>query len=86
MEMQVSTGKAAAFERYLADNGILLLAMESALFLVVLTLSILFTLLALSYLRTYFRLRLETKIASKSSERRPKIAIPLTRPAPEESV
>ena len=83
--MQVPTVDVTASERYLADIETLSFAMEAALYLVVLTLSILFTLFALSYLRTYFRSRFEMKVAPMSSKNRPENAIPLTRPSPEET-
>ncbi len=83
MEMQTSGSNATPPNWYLADNGILLLVMEIAFFLVVLVLSILFTLLALSYLQTYFRSRLEAKIASKSTENRAESAMLLSRPREE---
>lgn len=84
--MQASTSDATAPDWHLADHGLLIMVMESALFFVVLMLSIMFTLLALSYLQTYFRSRLERKIASKRATRRPKKSIPITRPASGESI
>jgi hypothetical protein len=82
MEMQSSGRNVTQPDGYLADNGILLSVMEIAFFLVVLVLSILFTLLALSYLQTYFRSRLEARIASRSAENRAENAMPLSSSTP----
>ena len=79
--MQASGRDMTTPDWFLAYKGFLSSVIETVFFLAVLMLSILFILLALSYLRTYFRSRLEAKIASRRTEK----GLSLPRPAPGKS-